>query len=46
MLFTTLKQLKEFDACSEGLQTLINSLPNHRETDPIPLMHIYCNQTA
>jgi hypothetical protein len=40
MLTTTLNQLKEFDACSEGLRTLTNSLPDHQETDPIPLTHI------
>lgn len=39
-LTTTLKQLKEHNACESGLETLIKSLPDLKDTTPIPLSHI------
>ena len=41
MLYTTLKLLREHNACSSGLLTLIGSLESkHSETQPISLAHI------
>ena len=41
MLYTTLRLLREQDACSDGLSTLIASLPaKHSESEEISLAHI------